>query len=79
MLVLRRRIGETVMIGADIQVQVLGVEGDQIKLGFIAPKEIQILRNELYQGIVAENMAAKEQISQLQQEEILNLLKKFKM
>ncbi|MBA9085778.1 hypothetical protein D3C76_374670 [compost metagenome] len=79
MLVLRRRIGETVMIGADIQVQVLGVEGDQIKLGFIAPKEVQILRNELYQGIVAENMAAKEQTSQLQQEEILNLLKKFKM
>lgn len=79
MLVLRRRIGETVMIGAGIQVQVLGVEGDQIKLGFIAPKEVQILRNELYQGIVAENMAAKEQTSQLQQEEILNLLKKFKM
>lgn len=79
MLVLRRRIGETVMIGADIQVQVLGIEGDQIKLGFVAPKEVQILRNELYQDIVAENLAAKEQTSQLQQEQILNLLKNFKM
>ena len=79
MLVLRRKIGETVMIGNDIQVQVLGIEGDQVKLGFFAPKEIQILRQELYQGIVAENMAAKEQKSQLQQEQILNLLKNFKM
>lgn len=79
MLVLRRKIGETVMIGNDIQVQVLGIEGDQIKLGFLAPKEVQILRQELYQGIVAENMAAKEQLSQLQQEQILNLLKNFKM
>lgn len=79
MLVLRRKIGETVMIGNDIQVQVLGIEGDQVKLGFLAPKEIQILRQELYQGIVAENMAAKEQLSQMQQEQILNLLKNFKM
>ncbi|MFD1178873.1 carbon storage regulator CsrA [Paenibacillus puldeungensis] len=79
MLVLRRKIGETVMIGNDIQVQVLGVEGDQIKLGFLAPKEVQILRQELYEGIVAENLAAKEQISHLQQEQILTLLKNFKM
>lgn len=79
MLVLRRKIGESVMIGNDIQVQILGVEGDQIKLGFLAPKEVQILRQELYQGIVAENMAAKEQLSQMQQEQILNLLKNFKM
>ncbi|MNE88084.1 Carbon storage regulator [compost metagenome] len=79
MLVLRRRIGETVMIGTDIKVQILGVEGDQIKLGFIAPKDVQILRDELYQGIVAENLAAKEQSTQLQQEQILNLLKNFKM
>ncbi|RCX19079.1 carbon storage regulator CsrA [Fontibacillus phaseoli] len=79
MLVLRRKIGETVMIGSDIQVQILGIEGDQIKLGFLAPKDVQILRQELYEGIVAENMAAKEQTSQLQQEQILNLLKNFKM
>ncbi|MED5018444.1 carbon storage regulator CsrA [Paenibacillus chibensis] len=79
MLVLKRRIGETVMIGNDIQVQILGIEGDQIKLGFVAPKDVQILREELYQGIVAENIAAKGQTKQGQQEEILNLLKQFKV
>lgn len=78
MLVLRRKIGESVIIGNDIQVQILGIEGDQIKLGFIAPKEVQVLRQELYQEIVAENMAAKEQTGQLQQEQILNLLKNYR-
>ncbi|MNB76725.1 Carbon storage regulator [compost metagenome] len=78
MLVLRRKIGESVVIGNNIQVQILGIEGDQIKLGFIAPKEVQVLRQELYQEIVAENMAAKEQTGQLQQEQILNLLKNYK-
>jgi len=66
------------MIGDDIQVQVLGIEGDQIKLGIMAPKEVQILRQELYTGIVAENMAAKEQMNQLQQDQILSLLKNYK-
>lgn len=79
MLVLRRKVGETVMIGSDIQVQILGIEGDQIKLGFLAPKDVQILRHELYEGIVAENLAAKEHTTQLQQEQILNLLKNFRM
>lgn len=79
MLVLRRKVGETVMIGDDIQVQILGVEGDQIKLGFLAPKDVQILRQELYEGIVAENMAAKDHTAQLQQDQILSLLKNFKM
>ncbi|AKG36567.1 carbon storage regulator CsrA [Paenibacillus durus] len=78
MLVLRRKIGETVMIGSNIQVQILGIEGEQIKLGFLAPKEVQVLRQELYQEVVAENMAAKEQTGHLQQEQILNLLKNYK-
>ncbi|MNB88221.1 hypothetical protein D3C75_352300 [compost metagenome] len=78
MLVLRRKVGESVVIGNNIQVQILGIEGDQIKLGFIAPKDVQVLRQELYQEIVAENMAAKEQTGQLQQEEILNLLKNYR-
>ncbi|WP_059049974.1 carbon storage regulator CsrA [Paenibacillus senegalimassiliensis] len=77
MLVLRRKVGEVVMIGNDIQVQVLGVEGDQIKLGFLAPKEVQLLRKELYEGVVAENMAANVPVQGLQQEQLLSLLKKF--
>ncbi|MEK4239932.1 carbon storage regulator CsrA [Paenibacillus sp. FSL H7-0714] len=79
MLVLRRKVGETVMIGDKIQIQILGIDGDQIKIGFLAPKDVQILRQELYEGIVVENMAAKVQKEQLQPDQILNLLKKFKM
>ncbi|WP_340005389.1 carbon storage regulator CsrA [Paenibacillus sp. FSL K6-0276] len=79
MLVLRRKVGETVMIGDNIQIQILGIDGDQIKIGFLAPKDVQILRQELYEGIVAENMAAKVQKEQLQPDQILNLLKNFKM
>ncbi|WP_110931094.1 carbon storage regulator CsrA [Paenibacillus bouchesdurhonensis] len=79
MLVLKRKLGESVMIGDQIQVQILGIEGDQIKLGFVAPKEVQILRQELYIGIASENNAAREQPSVIQPEQILNLLKNFKM
>jgi len=78
-LVLRRKIGEVVMIGNDIQIQVLGIEGDQIKLGFLAPKEVQILRKELYEGVAAENLAANEQLQGLPQDQLIHLLKEFKI
>ncbi len=58
MLVLKRKIGETIMIGDHIEVQVLGVDGDSVKLGFSAPKQVQILRKELYEGIANENVQA---------------------
>ncbi|MCG7384096.1 carbon storage regulator CsrA [Paenibacillus sp. ACRRY] len=79
MLVLKRRIGESILIGNDIEIQILGVDGDQVKIGFNAPKDIQILRKELYEEVVAENQAAKDQNNHLQQEQVLNLLKQFKM
>lgn len=56
MLVLKRKVGEVVKIGNDIEVHVLAVEGDVIKLGFEAPKQVQILRSEVYDSIKAENM-----------------------
>ncbi|GIP19092.1 carbon storage regulator [Paenibacillus montaniterrae] len=56
MLVLKRKVGEVVRIGNDIEVHVLAVEGDVIKLGFEAPKQVQILRSEIYEAIKAENM-----------------------
>jgi len=56
MLVLKRKVGEVVRIGNDIEVHVLAVEGDVIKLGFEAPKQVQILRSEVYEAIKAENM-----------------------
>lgn len=56
MLVLKRKVGEVIRIGNDIEVHVLAVEGDVIKLGFEAPKQVQILRSEVYDAIRAENM-----------------------
>lgn len=51
MLVLSRRIGETLHIGNDIQVVVLGVNGNQIRLGIKAPREVSIHREEIYRRI----------------------------
>ena len=51
MLVLTRRIDESIAIGDDIQVTVLAVEGDRVKLGINAPREVVILRQEIYQAV----------------------------
>ena len=75
MLVLRRKPGEAVMIGDNIEVQVLGVEGDTVKLGFTAPQNIQILRKELMESILQENLKAGK--NQLDQEQLLHLLDRF--
>ena len=75
MLVLRRKSGEAVMIGDNIEVQVLGVEGDTVKLGFSAPANIQILRKELMESILQENLEAGK--NQLDQGQLLHLLDRF--
>jgi carbon storage regulator len=51
MLVLSRRVGETVMIGDDIKLTVLGISGSQIRIGIAAPKEVSVHREEVYQRI----------------------------
>ena len=51
MLVLTRRIGETVMIGDDVTVTVLGVNGQQVRLGVNAPREVEVHREEIYHKI----------------------------
>ena len=48
MLKLSRRIGEKIMIGDDMIVRVLGVKGDQVRLGMIADKSVPIIRQEIY-------------------------------
>lgn len=81
MLVLKRKNGETVMIGDEIEVRVLGVEGDYVKLGFVAPRNVQIMRTELYESIMQENTSAVEttkRASEKQDIHRINILKKFK-
>lgn len=58
MLVLSRKISEAIQIGADIEVKVIAVEGDQVKLGIDAPKHIDIHRKEIYLTIQEENNRA---------------------
>jgi carbon storage regulator len=58
MLVLSRKTNESIMIGANVEIIVLGVEGDNVKLGIRAPKEVDIHRKEIYMAIQAENRAA---------------------
>lgn len=58
MLILTRRIGETLMIGDDVTVTVLGVKGNQIRLGVNAPKEIAVHREEIYERVKSEKESA---------------------
>jgi carbon storage regulator len=51
MLILTRRVGETLMIGNEVSVTVLGVKGNQVRLGVNAPKDIAVHREEIYQRI----------------------------
>ena len=55
MLVLTRKKGETIMIGNDISLTVLNVDGDTVKLGIIAPSEVPVFRRELYEAIQIAN------------------------
>jgi carbon storage regulator len=55
MLILTRRVGETLVIGDDVNVTVLGVRGNQVRLGVNAPKEVAVHREEIYQRIQKEN------------------------
>lgn len=70
MLVLTRKVNEAIQIGDDIEIKVLSVSGDQIKIGIVAPKHVEIHRKEIYLSIQEENNNAAESP--------LNLLERLK-
>ena len=58
MLVLSRKINETLVIGENIRVTVLGIEGEQVRIGIEAPREIRVLRQEIFDAIQEANRQA---------------------
>ncbi|MFD2671988.1 carbon storage regulator CsrA [Marinicrinis sediminis] len=72
MLILSRKPGESIMIGNDIEVTILSVEGDVVKVGVNAPRDISIHRKEIYIAIKEENEAS------FKQQATVDALKNFK-
>jgi carbon storage regulator len=58
MLVLSRKKGESIVIAGNIELVVLGTEGDNVRLGIKAPKDVEVYRKELFQAIQEQNVAA---------------------
>lgn len=58
MLILTRRVGETLMIGDEVTVTVLGVKGNQVRIGVNAPKDVAVHREEIYDRIKQEGQEA---------------------
>ena len=64
MLILTRRVGETLIIGDDVSITVLGVKGNQVRVGINAPKDVSVHREEIYERIQNEKLPGDEDISE---------------
>lgn len=58
MLILSRKLNESIIIGDDIEISVVDIKGDQVKIGINAPKTVKVFRKEVYDAIQEENKAA---------------------
>lgn len=76
MLVLGRKKGETLLIGDSIEITVVEVQGDNVKLSIQAPREVSIFRKEVFEEIKSENLKAAENVHSL---EALEKLKNFQI
>jgi len=54
MLILTRKVGESLMIGAEVTVTVMGIKGNQVRIGINAPKDVEVHREEIYDRVQAE-------------------------
>ncbi|MGE5380693.1 MAG: carbon storage regulator CsrA [Methylocystaceae bacterium] len=75
MLVLTRKVDENIIIGDEIEVVVVAIEGDRVKLGVKAPRGVPIHRGEVYQAILDENKAA---VAQTSPQDLLKAMEGFK-
>lgn len=74
MLVLSRKKGESIMIGDQIELMILGLEGDTIRIGIQAPKQIQVYRKEVYEAIRQSNQEASN--SRMEPGQIIQIFRK---
>ncbi|CAH0344850.1 carbon storage regulator CsrA [Bacillus sp. CECT 9360] len=74
MLILTRKNGESIKIGDNIEITIVSAKNDQVKIGIKAPKEIEVVRNELFEETLSENQEASIGIEELKQ--IINKINK---
>ena len=78
MLVLARKPNQSIMIGDDIEIRIVDIKGDQVKIGITAPKSIGVHRKEIYQEILASNIEASQAKGETNLEQLNKMIVKNK-